>query len=45
MDKVVELLFSSWIGLLSAFTILFMLGMAIFLYIFVSKHMKEGEPK
>jgi hypothetical protein len=45
VDKVVELLFSSWIGVLSLFTILFMLGMAIFLYVFFSRHMKEGGPK
>lgn len=39
--KVVELLFGSWIGLLSLFTVVFMLGMAGFLYVFVTKHMKD----
>jgi hypothetical protein len=45
VDKVVDLLFSSWIGILSLFTIVFMLGMAVFLYVFFTKHMKEGGPK
>jgi hypothetical protein len=37
MDKVIELLFGSWIGLLSLFTIVFMLGMALYLYIFFTR--------
>jgi len=39
--KVLELLFGSWIGLLSLFTVVFILGMAVFLYVFFTKHMKE----
>lgn len=39
--KVLELLFGSWIGLLSLFTIVFMLGMAVFLYIFFTRHARE----
>jgi hypothetical protein len=45
VDKVVELLFNSWIGILSLFTIIFMFGMAIFLYVFFTKHMNEGGQK
>ena len=40
--KVLELLFGSWIGLLSLFTVLSIIGMAAFLYVFVTKHMKES---
>jgi hypothetical protein len=39
--KALELLFTSWIGLLSLFTVVFMIGMAAYLYIFVTRHMKE----
>ncbi len=39
--KVLELLFGSWIGLLALFTIAFMVGMAIFLFIFFTKHARE----
>jgi hypothetical protein len=42
VDKVIELLFSSWIGLLSLFTIVFMVGMAIYLYVFFSRLAKGG---
>ena len=45
MEKVIELLLGSWIGVLSLFTILFMVGMAIFLVIFMRKHMKEPDQK
>lgn len=44
MEKVLELLFSSWIGLLSLFTVVFIIGMAIYLFMFFSRHMKEGGP-
>jgi hypothetical protein len=37
MDKVLELLFGSWIGLLSVFTIVFMIGMAIYLFVFFTR--------
>ena len=39
--KVLELLLGSPIGLLSLFTIVFILGMAVFLYVFFTKHMKD----
>lgn len=35
-------LFTTDIGLLSLFTIAFILGMAIYLYIYVSRHMKDS---
>ena len=41
MDKVVELLFGSWTGLLSLFVILFMLGMAVFFIVLFLR--KTGE--
>ena len=44
MDKVLELLFGSWIGLLSLFTVVFIIGMAIFLFLFFAKQMREGGP-
>jgi hypothetical protein len=44
MDKVLELLFGSWIGLLSLFTVLFMVGMAIWLFFFVTRQMGQGGP-
>ncbi len=40
-----ELLFTSDIGLLSLFTIVFILGMAWFIGVYVSKHMKDEEGK
>ena len=39
--KVLELLFGSWIGLLSLLTVVFVIGMAAYLFIFITKHMKE----
>jgi hypothetical protein len=39
--KVLELLFGSWIGLLSLFTVVFIIGMAIWLVVFFTKHAKE----
>ncbi len=38
-----ELLFSSDIGLLSLFTILFVLVMAVYLFRFVTRHQAEDE--
>lgn len=40
-----ELLLTSDIGLLSLFTILFILGMAFYLYRFAKRHMVEDEQK
>jgi hypothetical protein len=39
--KILEDLLTSWIGLLSLFTIVFIIGMAGFLIVFFTKHMKE----
>ncbi len=39
--KVLELLLGSWIGLLSPFTVMFVIGMAAYLFILITKHMKE----
>jgi len=44
MDKVLELLFSSWIGLLSLFTVVFIIGMAVWLYVFVTRQMSQSGP-
>jgi hypothetical protein len=41
MDVVMDLLFKSDIGLLSLFTIAFIIGMAIYLFGWVTKKMKE----
>jgi hypothetical protein len=41
MDKVLELLFGTWTGLLSLFVILFMVGMAVFFVVLFLK--KTGE--
>lgn len=38
-----NLLFNSDIGLLSLFTILFIVGMAIFIYVYVQRHMADEE--
>ncbi len=38
-----DLLLTSDIGLLSLFTIVFILGMAVYLGIYASKHMKDEE--
>ncbi len=40
-----ELLFTSDIGLLSLFTIVFILVMAVYLYRFARRHMAEDEQK
>ncbi|MDX9718060.1 DUF3149 domain-containing protein [Thauera sp. WH-2] len=40
-----ELLLTSDIGLLSLFTIVFILGMALYLYRFAKRHMAEDEQK
>lgn len=42
MNKVVELLFGSWIGLSSLFVILFMVGMVIFFIAMFIKKTGEG---
>lgn len=42
MDKVLELLFGSWIGLLSLFAIVFMIGMAVFFVTMYVKKTGEG---
>ncbi len=39
-----EILFKTDIGLLSLFTIAFMLGMAAYIWIFVRRRMREEEP-
>jgi hypothetical protein len=39
--KVLELLFTSWTGLLSLFTVVFIIGMAAYLVFFLTRHMKE----
>ena len=38
-----EILFGSDIGLLSLFTIVFVLGMGLYIWRFVQRHMKEEE--
>jgi hypothetical protein len=43
MDVVLNLLFSSPIGLLSLFTILFIIGMAIYLMIWYKRKMNSPE--
>ncbi len=43
MDVVMDLLFKSGIGILSLFTILFIIGMAIFFSIWFKKKMREPE--
>lgn len=43
MDAVLDLLFSNPIGLLSLFTILFMIGMGIFMVIWVKRNMNKPE--
>ena len=42
MNKVVELLLGSWIGLLSLFVILFMVGMAVFFVVMYRKKVSKG---
>ena len=39
--KVLELLFGSWTGLLSLSTVVFVIVMAAFPYVFITKHMNE----
>jgi hypothetical protein len=39
--KLIANLLSDWVGLLSLFTIAFIVGMAIYLYVMVSKKMDE----
>ena len=36
-------LFSDWVGILSFFVIAFIIGMAIFMYRFVSKHSHDDQ--
>ncbi|MBC2731746.1 MULTISPECIES: DUF3149 domain-containing protein [Thiobacillus] len=43
MDVVLNLLFSSPIGLLSLFTILFIIGMAIYLMVWYKRKMNNPE--
>ena len=43
MDVVLDLLFKSDIGLLSLFTILFIIGMGFFLSAWMTKKMREPE--
>jgi len=43
MDVVLDLLFNSPIGLLSLFTILFIIGMAIYLSVWLKHKMKNPE--
>ena len=43
MDVVLNLLFKSGIGLLSLFTILFIIGMGVFLSAWMKKKMREPE--
>lgn len=39
--KIIANLFSDWVGLLSLFTIVFVIGMAIYLYFMLVKKMDE----
>jgi hypothetical protein len=39
--KLIANLFSDWVGLLSLFTIVFIIGMAIYIYVLVQKKMNE----
>jgi len=43
MDVVLDLLFNRPIGLLSLFTILFIIGMAIYLSVWLKRKMKNPE--
>ncbi|MGA9163431.1 MAG: DUF3149 domain-containing protein [Thiobacillus sp.] len=43
MDVVLNLLFNSWIGLLSLFTILFIIGMGFFMMKLVKRKMNDPE--
>jgi hypothetical protein len=43
MDAVLDLLFANPIGLLSLFTILFIIGMGIFMVIWVKRNMNKPE--
>ncbi|MCU0811189.1 MAG: DUF3149 domain-containing protein [Thiobacillaceae bacterium] len=43
MDAVLDLLFSHPIGLLSLFTILFVIGMSIFLHLWFRKKMRDPD--
>lgn len=43
MDAVLDLLFSHPIGLLSLFTILFVIGMSIFLHFWLRRKMRDPE--
>jgi hypothetical protein len=45
MDAVLKLLFTNWIGLLSLFTIFFIIGMGFFLSIWLKRKMNEPEEK
>ncbi|MDD3517750.1 MAG: DUF3149 domain-containing protein [Chromatiales bacterium] len=40
--EVLKLLFTSWIGLLSLFTVAFAIGMVIYLFVFFSRESKKG---
>jgi len=43
MDVVLNLLFNSWIGLLSLFTILFLIGMGFYMLALVKRKMNDPE--
>jgi hypothetical protein len=43
MDAVLDLLFTHPIGLLSLFTILFVIGMSIFLHLWLKRKMRDPE--
>jgi len=43
MNVMIDMLFGSWIGLLSLFTVLFIIGMAIFLVRMAIKKMNAHE--
>ena len=41
--NIVSQLFSDWVGILSAFTVGFILAMAVFFIVYVRRHMREEE--
>ena len=45
MDAVLKLLFTSWVGLLSLFTIFFIIGMGVFLSVWLKRKMNAPEEK
>jgi len=40
--KVIELLLTGWVGLLSLFTVAFVIGIAAYTYVFVTRQMRES---